>query len=228
MAGVQAPQNTDTAYHDALSFDAPYVVERLVKDRVAGSEAEAARLFDEAKKYLVLSEATRDAVVGMFSVRVDEAWHAFVLYTAEYQRFCEHYFGKFIPHAPKNAPCLGDHDLPSRPELTFAEFRTRYEDFFGEPLPDVWYDARAITTTRRVFCDAVGTHTVRRRESEVALLDDTGDVVVSANAIASGAFEFIAATDAFYIRELPGDLTDGEKIALVRALLSAGVVRMAP
>jgi hypothetical protein len=228
MQAAQATQKNNIAFRDALSFEAPYVLERLVKDRIASSEDEAATLFDEAKKYLVLSHASRDVVVGMFSVRVDEAWHAFVLYTAAYQQFCEHYFDEYIPHAPKNAPCAGGHDLPHRPELTFAEFRSRYEDFFGEPLPDVWYDARGITPSRRVFCDAAGSHTVSRRGSEVELLDQTGDVVMSANDVAFEAFQFVAGTGAFYVRELPGGLTDTEKVALVSALLSAGAVRIAP
>jgi hypothetical protein len=77
------------AVFDALTFEAPYVVERLVKDRVVGSVAEGEELFNEAKKYIVLSEVHRDLVVGMYSVRVDEAWHSFILYTDQYREFCK-------------------------------------------------------------------------------------------------------------------------------------------
>ncbi len=217
-----------TSILDALAFEAPYVVERLVKDRVVDTEADGQRLFGEVKKYLVLSEANRDVVVGMYSVRVDEAWHAFILYTAEYSQFCKTFFGRFIAHAPKNAPCSDEHDHQHRRELTFAEFRSRYEALFGEPLPDPWYDVRGIGPTQRVFSDCPGTMTVAHRDSVAELVDETGDIVISANDIVFEALEFVARTGAFYVRELPGGLTDDEKVALVEALMSAGAVRLAP
>jgi len=223
-----AQEDSASSALDALSFEAPYVVERLVKDRVVASEAEAEELFNEAKRYLVLSEVHRDLVVGMYSVRVDEAWHAFILYTDQYREFSKKYFGKYIGHAPKNAPGADGHDHQHRRDLSFSEFREKYEELFGEPLPDVWYDRRGLTTGQRVFSDWAGSMTVERHDSVAELLDDTGDIVVSVNDIAHEALEFIATTGAFYVRELPGGLTDGEKVALVEALMGAGAVRRAP
>jgi hypothetical protein len=46
--------------------------------------------------------------------------------------------------------------------------------------------------------------------------------------LALSALEFIARTGAFYVRELPGDLTDGEKVALIEGLMAAGAIRPAP
>ena len=228
-AAAQATPASATVF-DALTFQAPYVVERLVKDRVVGSVAEGEELFNEAKKYLVLSEVHRDLVVGMYSVRVDEAWHAFILYTDQYREFCKKYFGKYIGHAPTNAPEADDHDHDHqhRQELTFEEFREKYEDLFGEPLPDVWYNLRGVSPDRRVFCDLAGSMTVAQRDSVAELVDDTGDVVISVNDLALSALEFIARTGAFYVRELPGDLTDGEKVALIEGLMAAGAIRPAP
>jgi hypothetical protein len=60
------------------------------------------------------------------------------------------------------------------------------------------------------------------------LVDDTGDVVISVNDLAVSALEFISRTGAFYIRELPGDLTNGEKVALAEGLMAAGAIRLAP
>ncbi len=46
---------------------------------------EAARLLDEAKRYLVLSSINGGtAVIPIFSRRVDEAWHQFALFTFLY------------------------------------------------------------------------------------------------------------------------------------------------
>jgi hypothetical protein len=112
--------------------------------------------------------------------------------------------------------------------LTFEEFREKYEDLFGEPLPDVWYNRRGVTPDRRVFCDLAGSMTVAQRDSVAELVDDTGDVVISVNDLALSALEFIARTGAFYVRELPGDLTDGEKVALIEGLMAAGAIRPAP
>jgi hypothetical protein len=38
--------------------------------------------------------------VSMPSQAVDELWHAFILYTREYQSFCRRAFGTFLHHAP--------------------------------------------------------------------------------------------------------------------------------
>ena len=70
--------------------------------------------------------------------------------------------------------------------------------------------------------------TVERHDSVAELLDDTGDIVVSVNDIAPEALEFIATTGAFYVRELPGGLTDSEKVAVVEALMATGAIRRAP
>lgn len=219
-------EQVPTVALEALAFDAPYVVERLVNDRVVDSVAEGERLFGEVKKYLVLSQANHDVVVGMYSVRVDEAWHAFILYTSQYAEFCKRFFGGYISHAPKNAPYAQEHQ--DRRELTFGEFRALYEQTFGEPLPDVWYDTRGITPAQRIFSDWAGTMTVAQHDAVAELRDDTGDIVISANDIAFEALEFMSATGSFYVRELPGGLSDGEKVALVEALMSAGGARLAP
>ncbi|MGE2719574.1 hypothetical protein [Mycolicibacterium celeriflavum] len=56
---------------EALAFDAPYVIDRLVRDRVAVTPMVAEQLFTEAKKYLVLCAATPDKSFGMFLAMVD-------------------------------------------------------------------------------------------------------------------------------------------------------------
>ncbi len=229
MVGPKSLVRPDSAATlDALSFQAPYVVERLVKNRIVDSVSEGEKLFTEAKRYLVLCDANLDVDVGMYSVRVDEAWHAFLLYTDQYTQFCKRFFGRYIGHAPTNGPHAEAHDHKHRPKLTFPEFRGRYEALFGEPLPDVWYNSRGITPAQRMFNDSAGSMTVAHHDSVVELLDDEGEVIVSVNDIAYGALDFVARTGAFYTRELPGDLTDQEKVALVEALMSAAALRPAP
>ncbi|SIT58661.1 hypothetical protein BQ8794_550004 [Mesorhizobium prunaredense] len=48
------------------------------------------------------------------------------------------------------------------------------------------------------------------------------------NDIARDALEFISCTGSFYVRELPGTLTDDEKVGLVATLVEHRVLRVAP
>ncbi|CAN5923886.1 hypothetical protein BH11MYX4_BH11MYX4_44410 [soil metagenome] len=47
----------------------------------------------------------------------------FVLFSEEYTRFSERYFGAFVEHAPGNAPRAM---VDARPSLTRDELRERY------------------------------------------------------------------------------------------------------
>ncbi|MDT5008586.1 MAG: hypothetical protein QOH57_203 [Mycobacterium sp.] len=199
-----------------------------MNDRIVNTVSEGEELFAEVKKFLVLSVSQKDMTVGMSSARVDEAWHTFLLYTDQYSAFCQEYFGRFVGHAPKNAPAAEAKKNHSRTESTFAGFRERYETVFAEPLPDVWYDVRNIFPAQRMFNDRFGRKRVIRRDSAVEVLDEDGEAILSVNELAGDAIDFIARTGAFYVRELPGDLTDEEKVALVEALVSVGALRLAP
>jgi hypothetical protein len=221
---TERPEPTGSAL-DAVDFEAPYVIEKLVKDHIVDTVDEAERLFTEAKRFIVMSQSDRDVICEMYSVRVDEAWHQFILYTAEYMDFCQRFFGRYVPHSPNNAP-----QRPSTghcEQMTFDEFKARYETMFGETLPDVWYDTRNVTASRRVFRDETTKVSISRHDGQCDLRDDAGDLVLSVNDLAHPALEFITRTGVFYVRELPGELTDEEKAALVEALLAARVLRPA-
>jgi hypothetical protein len=211
---------------DAVAFEAPFVVDKLVKDQVADSLDDAERLFTEAKKFVVLCEATTDAACEMYSVRVDEAWHQFILFTAEYTSFCHRFFGRYVPHSPNTAQAGQDIGGTGSSSMSFADFRSRYENLFSESLPDVWYDVRCITLWRRMIADS-DSWSIARQGGVVDLADPAGNVVMSVNDLAVDALEFVLRTGAFYVRELPGGLTDGEKLSLAEALVMSGLVRVA-
>ena len=208
----------------ALAFTAPFVVDRLVKDRVADSAAQAEVLFAEAKRYLVLCDATPDTSFGMHSAMVDAAWHTFVLFTTEYAHFGMQYFGRYLHHAP-----VVDGPDPAPTKVgSFEHFRQRYEELFAQPLPTVWYDDSSLAPARRVINDGAEVLTVRSDGHTVQLNDGNGNAVLMVNALASDAVDFIARTSDFYVRELPGGLTDDEKVGLLQPLVRAGVIRLAP
>lgn len=214
---------------DALAHEAPYLIEKLVEDRIAEDEAEAHALFREVKRFLVLSRASDDTTWELGSRRVDEAWRQFVLFTREYIQFCMRYFGGYVQHAPgRPAPPREAEEPPLRSEPSFEAFRTRYQQLFGVPLPDIWYDHQSVTPRRRVINDHAGRMTVRMAAGMVALLGPSGTTLLSVNSLAAPALRFIAENDAFYVRELPGELSDEEQSLLVASLVEQQVLRVAP
>lgn len=207
---------------DALDYEAPFLVEKLVEDRVAADEAEARALFREVKRFLVLIRTSDHLQWDMCSRRVDEAWHQFMLFSRQYIQFCMRYFGGYVQHRPGRASTT----VRSGSEL--PAFRTRYEAYFGEPLPDVWYDEKSVTPRRRVINDAAGRMSVRIDGELVSLVSEAGEALLSVNPLALTALRFIARTDAFYVRELPGQLTENEQVLLVATLVELQVLRVAP
>jgi hypothetical protein len=159
----------------------------------------------------------------MYSTRVDEVWHQFVLFTREYALFCDQHLGGFAHHRPSNAP-----ELPSKQDLepsTFRAFRARYREVFGHELPECWLDERSITVTSRLINDK--SLVVSEDADRVSLLDEDGTVRFSVDSLAREAVSFIATTGAFYVRELPGDLTDEERIAIAAMLVEQRLLRVA-
>jgi hypothetical protein len=210
---------------ESLEYEAPFLIEKLVKDHIVETPEEAEVLFTETKRYIVIAALDWTNHWQMYSRRVDECWHQFILFTRQYFDFCKRYFGHYIPHSPGNAPKATSAASIGTP--TFQQFNDRYKELFGTPLPDVWYDARNVTICRRVLNDQAGRVTLEANAEMVELLNSTGDVLLSVNELASNALAFIAQTGAFYVRELPGDLDDEEKVALVATLVQLKLLRLA-
>ena len=138
-------------FRGALEYQAPFLIEKLLKEHIVESAVEGETLFTEVKRYLVLTRLDRHVSWQMYSTRVDEVWHQFVLFTREYGMFCDEHLGGFAHHRPSNAP-----ELPWRDDLepsTFRSFRARYREDFGQELQDCWMDERNITLARRLIND---------------------------------------------------------------------------
>ncbi|MET7534409.1 glycine-rich domain-containing protein [Streptomyces goshikiensis] len=208
----------------AVDHAAPYLIEKLLKERIVDETAEAELLFREVKRYFVMAHEHPERSWQMHSLRVDEVWHQFILFTTEYEDYCRRFFGRYVHHVPSNAP-VPDMAM-RRPKASFREFRAQYERLFGEILPDVWYDARTLTPRRRLVNEQAGRQRVRGAErDETCLIAPNGEVLISVNRPAAEALAFIARTGAFYVRELPGGLTDAEKVELAAALVEDKILR---
>jgi hypothetical protein len=215
---------------DALEYEAPFLIEKLLKECIVETEEEGRALFMEVKRYIVLVQSDNSTIWDMYSLRIDEVWHQFVLFTREYIDFCMRYFGVYVQHRPSNAPQPpANPDEPQRAASTFADLRARYEEFFGIPLPKLWFDETSVTVRRRVVNYNAGQLTIRDGDDGmVELLTTSGAVLMSISELARSAVDFIARTGAFYVRELPGDPTDEEKVAVVVTLVECKVLRVAP
>ena len=212
----------------ALKYEAPFLIQKLVKDRIAETDEEAVKLFTEVKRFFVLLRNDSEISWDMYSRRVDEAWHQFVLFTRNYIDYCLDHFGSYVQHSPGIAAAShADAEPNAEHPQCFHDFKKRYEEFYGIPLPDVWYDARSVTPRRRILNDNATKQIVREADGGVDFLDQD-EVVISVSGLAKDALEFVAVTDAFYVRELPGDLTDEERVGLVTTLVEQGVLRVAP
>ena len=88
---------------DVLRYENAEVVRRFAADH-AVSLADAEDVFLETKRWLWLC-ANVDARVPLLSEAraIDLMWHTFLLFTRDYARFCDEYFGAFIHHYPRTS-----------------------------------------------------------------------------------------------------------------------------
>ncbi|WP_426233528.1 glycine-rich domain-containing protein [Pararhizobium sp. DWP3-4] len=210
---------------EALAFEAPYLVEKLLKDHVVSSSKEAEALFREVKRYLVLTASSPTIAWGMYSLRIDQIWHQFILFTRQYIEYCRANFGKYIQHAPSTAPAVDG--LPKMAPSTLDMFAERYEELFGEPLPDLWYDEKNVTLDRRIVNSRSHAFHLQDDDDMVELLSNEGEAVFAVDQTARSALEFIAHNGSFFVRELPGEISDEQRIALVSTLIEYKLLNLA-
>ncbi len=90
----------------AFIDDYPYgkfLDKRLAARRPELDEAQRRLVFDGLREYFHLCRAAKKQMVAMPSQAVDDAWHEFILFTRQYQRFCANGFGRFLHHTPAEA-----------------------------------------------------------------------------------------------------------------------------
>ena len=214
---------------ELLEYEAPFLSDKLLKLKVVKTADEARSLFAEVKKYLVLCELHRSSLIPMFSRRVDEVWHQFVLFTAHYDEFARTYFGKFVHHDPVEAATEEDSLVP---EMTFTEFRAAYEAMFGT-LSEAWFDELSVQPRSRLlratWRSPFGVRiTPAGERAELFMRGERPVVVCRVDARAAPALEFLVDNDVFHVRELPGLADDDERVHLCKTLVKIGVLFVAP
>ena len=208
----------------ALSYSAPFLIDKLLKTGMFNTAEEAEDNFTELKKYLIIVASNRKRVWSIYSVRIDSVWHEFILFTEAYAEYCKTYFGTYIHHSPSNAPQT-DGSSP-KPIESWNNFCAEYVQMFGSAPPDIWNDAYGLTGSHRVINESTELM-IRRAGNEIELIGAHQKPVLAVNDLAYDALDFICRTRSFYVRELPGDLSASEKVGLIAVLVKSNVLRLA-
>lgn len=103
------------------------------------SEPDAKQIIRALKDYFHLIHLSHKESVAMPSQAVDIAWHEFILFTREYERFCLKAFGYFVHHTPAEAmksPVEAQVGIKRAWELSC--FREKVDHFAPKRLPKIF------------------------------------------------------------------------------------------
>ena len=120
----------DSVLEAVMAYHHPGLILRL-QDKVGLSPAEAEELFADMKRFLFLAGTVFDPLAP--TEKIDEAWHNFILFTRDYQRFCRDYFGRFIHHVP-----VGPDEIASRDGSIIRRTIQAAQEIFGDELSANW------------------------------------------------------------------------------------------
>jgi hypothetical protein len=81
----------------------PAVINKFREVRPDFTPQQEELVFAALRDYFHLCNRAGRRMVSMPSQVVDDAWHAFILFTRGYQRFCRSAFGRFLHHTPAEA-----------------------------------------------------------------------------------------------------------------------------
>jgi hypothetical protein len=76
---------------------------RLAARRPQLSKEQRSLVLDGLREYFQLCRMANRRLVAMPSQAVDDAWHEFILFTRQYQQFCDRGLGRFLHHTPATA-----------------------------------------------------------------------------------------------------------------------------
>ncbi|TDF42050.1 hypothetical protein EYS14_04205 [Alteromonadaceae bacterium M269] len=107
---------------------APLLLSKIKANTTANSSEEALAGLAETLKFLHLCSNSQSSLTP--SVKVDQVWHEFILFTRTYEQFCRYQFNQFIHHQPSASPTLEKNQYQNTLEL--------YQQWFGQPDQTYW------------------------------------------------------------------------------------------
>ncbi len=124
-------------------------------------------LFDQTKKWLWLCAKVREdykdkdvrpeIFIDTSMLMIDEMWHTFILFTFDYTKFCEKYFGCYLHHAPttkgekESIKKRVVEDKESLAKEVYVKNEIQYGivyDLLGEDTLRKWYEVYPVKFTK--------------------------------------------------------------------------------
>ena len=81
----------------------PVLIKRVKAHHDYLSDAEMKKVVEATRDYFYICNQAKGKMVAMPSEIVDVFWHEFLLFTREYQLFCQKGIGRFLHHTPTEA-----------------------------------------------------------------------------------------------------------------------------
>lgn len=128
---------------EVLKYENQNVVDGLRK-ALDITEETAQQLFKEGLKWLWYCchpDTKHSRNIDNAMLIIDEVWHTFILYTGDYFHFCNHYFGRYIHHAPTTAKEAAAQRAESKKDRMLRK-RKQYEliyEILGKETFILWY-----------------------------------------------------------------------------------------
>ncbi|WP_437959400.1 hypothetical protein WME76_06915 [Sorangium sp. So ce119] len=118
----------------AMSFPMEHVASKYAS-RMDVSIEVARGIVEELRRYLLLLATHGAENYNIPAGDVDDMWHIFLLFSADYRAFCDRLGAGFIDHAP-----LPDEEIDSpRVQSNYRRLLLDYEATFGEKPPrHIW------------------------------------------------------------------------------------------
>lgn len=90
-------------------------------------KVEAQKIFNETLKWLWLGNKVEDVFIDDSTLIIDEMWHNFILFTQDYQNFCQDNFGRYIHHQPEKRRHQEYYNIP----FNIDEHKCKLEKLYG-------------------------------------------------------------------------------------------------
>ncbi len=130
----------------ALDWNLDKIKSRYMEEHSVDADY-AGRMEKELKRFLIICAEYSDGKIGMAGP-IDDLWHTFIIFTYDYEEFCNQLNGKLIHHVPFTD---ADKAMPSKNELTaYERFLTLYEEVFEEkPNENIWPQSAVLASCQQ-------------------------------------------------------------------------------
>jgi hypothetical protein len=127
--GVKLTQQQLDFLSELEAFEAPFLRDRLLMEKIFETERDYGVAFVEFKKFVALA-CFYGGSLALTSREVDSVWHQFILFTRQYVEFCEKFVGEYLHHEPETL------SSPIQ-ESERDHVINLYLKTFGDP-PEIW------------------------------------------------------------------------------------------